>query len=136
MTESFEQPWSNDESDPIVREFAPSAARDQGQGIVYALQAAFAQRELTGEQTRALKGAVQQYMGAVRRHEIPPERALVFVKELARQARESSGTLYGSHGASPRDGLSRWATAEHYRALTQQIINWAIEAYYDSQRDD
>jgi hypothetical protein len=61
---------------------------------------------------------------------------LVFVKELARQARESASGARGSRPISARDSAATWERTRYYRELTQRIVGWAIEAYYDGLTDD
>lgn len=106
--------------------------------VIRALRAVFALGELTHDERDALRILVIRYMGAVRRHDVPPERALVFMKELALQAQNAHDRCDPLGGAmlGPVNAVRVFDCREYYDELTTQIVGWAIEAYYNCEGSD
>ena len=77
-------------------------------------------------------------MRSVRRRDVPPERALVFVKVLAHEAKSAQERCdhAGGAGVRPFDVIHLFDYREYYDELTRQIVGWAIEAYYSPERVD
>lgn len=111
--------------------------------VIRALRAVFALGELTHAERDALRVLVVRYMRAARRRDIPPERALVFVKELAHHAQSaydrcdpSLAILMKPVSMKPVSTIRVFDCREYYDELTRQIVEWAIEAYYSSEHMD
>ena len=137
---SSERPWTN-RAPSVGRTIAESAVSiDSGRAfeVIGALRGVFALGKLTIAERDTLRILVIRYMRAVRRHDVPPERALVFVKELAQQAQNAHDRCDASVGAStgPVSAVRVFDCREYYDDLTRQIVGWAIEAYYNSEGSD
>lgn len=137
---SSEQSWTS-RAPSLGRTIADSAVSvDSARAleVIRALRGVFALGELTNAERDALRILVIRYVRAVRRRDVPPERALVFMKELAQQARNAHdrceppvGTILG-----PASAVRVFDCREYYGELTTQIVGWAIEAYYNSEGSD
>lgn len=137
---SSEQLWTN-RAPTVGRTIADSAVSVDSGGaleVVRALRGVFALGELTHAERDALRILVIRYMRAVRRRDVPPERALVFVKELAQQAQNAQDRCDPSVGGmiGPVNAVRVFDCREYYSELTTQIVGWAIEAYYNSEGSD
>jgi hypothetical protein len=138
MSESFfSEPPRTSGAPALGRSISDSAVSiDSGRAseVIFALRAVFALGELTNAERDALRILVVRYMSAVRRRNVPPERALVFVKELAQQAQSAQDRcepLVGGIGSSV-SAIQLFDSREYYTELTRQIVGWAIEAYYNA----
>jgi hypothetical protein len=125
----------------VGRTIAESAVSiDSGRAfeVIRALRRVFALGELTIAERDALRILVIRYMRAARRHDVPPERALVFVKELAQQAQNAHDRCEPSVGATMGrvNAVQVFDCREYYGELTRQIVEWAIDAYYNSEGSD
>jgi hypothetical protein len=142
MSESFfsEQPRTS-RAPALGRSISDSAVSiDSGRAseVIFALRAVFAVGELTNAERDALRILVVRYMSAMRRRDVPPERALVFVKELAQQAQSAQDRCDALVGgiAGSVSAIQLFDCHEYYRELTRQIVGWAIEAYYSADGVD
>jgi hypothetical protein len=142
MSESFfsEQPQTSRTASAGRATFDSAVSIDSGGAseVIHALRSVFAVGELTNTERDALRTLVVQYMRAVRRRDIPPERALVFVKVLTHEAKSAQDRceLTGGGASRPVDSIRRFDCREYYDELTRQIVGWAIEAYYSPERVD
>lgn len=73
---------------------------------------------------KALYDEVCAVVGDLKQAGWPPERAIIAIKELAREAglTQSQGVLVRDRDLNPRD------------ALLAKLVRWTIECYYDTTR--